>query len=73
MSHTTNSMAHVAITTLTERGTLTTHWTTTYVDARGIVARYVTRNGLRRDAYSDAEKLYRGDAAVGSYQITRHS
>jgi hypothetical protein len=63
--------AHVAITTQTDRGTFTEHWTTSYVAARGIVARYVTNNGLRRNAYSDSEQLFRDGTPVGHYVITR--
>jgi len=64
-------MAHVSITTRTDNGTFTEHWTTTYTDARGIVARYVAANGLRRNAYTDAERLFRGDVVVGHYSIAR--
>jgi hypothetical protein len=61
---------HVAITTVTDRGTHTEHWTTTRQEARCIVARHVASNGLVRNAYSDAEQLFTRDGvAVGYYQI----
>jgi post-segregation antitoxin (ccd killing protein) len=66
-----DAMAHVTITTTTANGPFTEHWTTTYVEARGIVARHVHLNGLFRNAYSDAEWLFRDGAVVGHYSIAR--
>ena len=63
-------MAHVAITTDTDHGTFTEHWTTSYIKARVIVARYITDNGLFRNSYSDAEQLFRSGTRVGHYCIT---
>ena len=62
--------SHLAITTLTERGTFTEHWTTTPVEARKLVARYIATHGLRRDTYGYAAPLFRGDTHVGHYSIT---
>ena len=66
----TSTMAHVAITTRASHGTFTEHWTTTYTQARTIVASYVTDNGLSRDGYGDAERLFRDGIPVGHYSIT---
>jgi len=65
------AMAHVTITTQTDGGTFTEHWTASYTDARSIVARHVAANGLRRNSYTDAEQLFRGDVVVGHYSIAR--
>lgn len=63
-------MAHVSIAINTDDGTFTEHWTTSYIQARGIVACYVTDNGLYRNAYGDTEYLFRDGAVVGHYCIT---
>ena len=60
----------VAITMFTDRGTHTEHWTTSYVEARGLVARYVTGNGLFRAAYGDAQLLFRDGVGVGHSRIS---
>lgn len=65
-------MARLAITVNTDRGTHTEHFGGTYVEIRNIVANFVNRNGLRRDAYTDCETLFRGDAPVGHYVISRY-
>ena len=61
---------HLAITTLTPRGTFTEHWTTSRVQARTILAKYIASHGLRRNAYSDNEPLFAGDAPAGHYTLT---
>lgn len=62
--------SHLAITTFTERGTNTEHRTLSRVDARTFIAKYITSNGLRRNAYSDNEQLFRGDTLIGHYTLT---
>lgn len=75
MSHLTSTKARVAIVTVRNDGNRTVHlteqWNGTYVDARVHVARYLVNNGLTRDAYGDAEKLYRDGVPIGHYTITR--
>ena len=65
-----NAYCHLAITTFTPRGTLTEHHTTSRVTARTMIARYITSNGLRRNAFSDCEQMFSGDTHVGYYTIT---
>lgn len=65
-----NAYCHLAITTFTPRGTFTEHWTTSRVDARTIVARYITSHGLRRNSFTDSEQLFSGDTHVGHYTLT---
>ena len=61
---------HLAITMTHSRGTHTEHWTEPRVTARNILAEYIRSHGLRRDAYSDSEKLFRGNFHVGHYTLT---
>jgi hypothetical protein len=75
MSHLTSTKARVAIVTVRDDGVrtvlLTEHWAGTYVDARVHIARYIASNGLTRDAFGDAEKLYHNGVQIGHYTITR--
>jgi hypothetical protein len=51
--------------------TQTEHRSSTYVQARTLIARYVADNGLHRDTYGDSAPLFRDGVRVGHYVITR--
>jgi len=70
MSFMSDAYYCLAITTFTDRGTCTEHYTRSRVDIRTMIARYIADNGLRRNAYSDCEQLFSGDTHVGHYTIT---
>lgn len=62
--------SRLTITTTTDRGTRTEHWSAPHVQIRTMIAEYIASHGLYRNSYSNAETLYRDNVAVGSYAIT---